>query len=334
MASKSTLPLFLPLLPLFLQILIPNSHSAPLSFDFYAASCPAAELIVANTVRSASAQDPSIPGKLLRLLFHDCFVDGCDGSVLLKGNSTERTDPANQSLGGFEVIDSAKSVLEIFCPATVSCADILALAARDAVAVAGGPATQIPTGRRDSKSSSAQSVRPNIVDTSFTMAQMGRIFSSKGLSLLDLVVLSGAHTIGSAHCGAFSDRFESDSKGKLKLVDSASLDPNYASDLIKKCPAGGDTNPKVTVANDPQTANLFDNQYYRNLVARRGLFQSDSVLVDDERTRRIVEEMAGDQERFFEAWSESFVKLAGIGVKTGEGEGEIRASCSAVNGVV
>lgn len=58
---------------------------------------------------------------------------GCDGSVLLEGNATERTDPANTSLGGFPVIDSAKNVLEIFCPETVSCADILALAARDAV---------------------------------------------------------------------------------------------------------------------------------------------------------------------------------------------------------
>lgn len=55
--------------------------------------------------------------------------------MLLKGNATERSDPANVSLGGFPVIDSAKRVLEIFCPQTVSCADILALAARDAVQI-------------------------------------------------------------------------------------------------------------------------------------------------------------------------------------------------------
>lgn len=60
-------------------------------------------------------------------------LQGCDASVLVEGNGTERSDPANKSLGGFEVIDSAKRTLEIFCPGTVSCADIVVLAARDAV---------------------------------------------------------------------------------------------------------------------------------------------------------------------------------------------------------
>ncbi|XP_057957728.1 peroxidase 46 isoform X2 [Malania oleifera] len=162
-----------------------------LSFDFYAASCPSAEFVVKNAVRSASFSDSTIPGKLLRLLFHDCMVEGCDASVLLEGNATERSDPANRSVGGFSVISSAKTVLEILCPQTVSCADILALAARDAIELAGGPSLGIPTGRRDGRVSSALNVRPNMVDTSFTMDEMINLFSSKGLSLDDLVTLSG-----------------------------------------------------------------------------------------------------------------------------------------------
>ncbi|KAK0572175.1 hypothetical protein LWI29_027320 [Acer saccharum] len=341
-------------LVLVLFLFAASPSCADLSFNFYAVSCPAAEFMVKNTVRSASSDDPTIPGKLLRLLFHDCFVEGCDASVMIQGNGTERSDPANASLGGFSVIDSAKRVLEVFCPGTVSCADILALAARDAVETVrffalkftvfmfllhfipltktwkqtGGPALQIPTGRRDGRVSEAANVRPNIVDTSFTMKEMIKIFSSKGLSLEDLVTLSGAHTIGSAHCSAFSDRFQEDSKGKLTLVDT-SFNTTYADELMKKCPA--DASPSITVNNDPQTSFVFDNQYYRNLLAHKGLFQSDSVLLDDNRTRNPVEGFANDQESFFRSWGQSFLKLTSIEVKTGE-EGEIRQTCSVTNG--
>lgn len=50
---------------------------------------------------------------------------------------------------------------------------------------------EVPMGRRDGRVSSASSVRSNIVDTSFTLDQMTELFNSKGLSLDDLVALSG-----------------------------------------------------------------------------------------------------------------------------------------------
>ncbi|XP_072973595.1 peroxidase 46-like [Typha angustifolia] len=319
---------FSALLALLLCSSLLPSSSSQLSPDFYTLSCPTVELLVRNTVRSASSSDPTVTGKLLRLLFHDCIVEGCDGSVLIQGNGTERSDPANKSLGGFHVVETAKRVLEVLCPGTVSCADILVLAARDAVEIAGGPFVQVPLGRKDGRISSASNVRPNMIDTSFSLDEMAKLFSSKGLSIDDLVILSGAHTIGSAHCSSFSERFQQDSKGSLVPIDS-SLDKNYATELIKKCPA--DASPTVSVDNDPVTASLFDNQYYINLVNGMGLFQSDSVLANDSRTKGTVEDFSVSQDSFFSRWAESFVKLSSIEVKTGD-DGEILSSCSSLNG--
>lgn len=67
-------------------------------------------------------------------------IQGCDASVLLDDTANftgEKTAfPNANSLRGFEVIDDIKSQLEAedMCPGVVSCADILTVAAREAVA--------------------------------------------------------------------------------------------------------------------------------------------------------------------------------------------------------
>ncbi|KAJ8500913.1 hypothetical protein OPV22_011465 [Ensete ventricosum] len=327
---QTILPSSFKLIPFILVavFLLSTPSASQLSSDFYLFSCPNVERFVRNTVESASALDSTIPGKLLRLLFHDCLVEGCDASVLIQGKGTERSDPANESLGGFYVVDSAKELLEDLCPGTVSCADILVLAARDAVELTGGPSVEVPLGRRDGLVSSASNVRPNMVDTSFSVDELAQSFTSKGLSMDDLVVLSGAHTVGSSHCNAFSERFQQSSNGTMVPVD-ASLEKGYAKQLAEMCGAGASAT--TTVDNDPSTPSLFDNEYYVNLLANRGLLHSDSVLVTDARTRSAVEAFSESQDAFFMSWGESFVKLSTIGVKTGD-EGEIRFSCSSVNG--
>lgn len=140
--------------------------------------------------------------------------------------------------------------------------------------------------------------------------------------------VQGAHTVGSSHCDAFSERFKQSSNGTMVPVDT-SLEKGYAKQLAETCRAGASATTMVD--NDPSTPSLFDNQYYVNLLANRGLLHSDSVLVTDARTRSTVKAFSESQDAFFMSWAESFVKLSIIDVKTGD-DGEIRFSCSSVNG--
>jgi len=302
-----------------------------LSPSFYAQSCPDVELAVRDVVRSASTLDPSIPGKLLRLVFHDCFVEGCDASVLIQGNGTERTDPANLSLGGFNVIDAAKRLLEAVCPATVSCSDIVVLAARDAVVFTGGPAVPVALGRRDGLVSLASNVRRNIIDTGFSVDAMAASFTAKGLTLDDLVTLSGGHTIGSAHCNTFRERFQQVANGSMTPVDG-SMNADYANELIQACSANG-TVPAGTAAVgcDSGSASVFDNTYFANLLGGRGLLRTDAALVQNATTRAKVAEFAQSQDGFFASWASSYARLTSLGVKVGA-DGEVRRTCSSVNG--
>lgn len=47
---------------------------AQLKTGFYSSSCPSAETIIRSTVVSYFNKDPTIAPGLLRLHFHDCFV--------------------------------------------------------------------------------------------------------------------------------------------------------------------------------------------------------------------------------------------------------------------
>lgn len=83
---------------------------------------------------------------------------------------------------------------------------------------------QIPTGRRDGKVSSASNVRPNIVDTSFTMDEMIKLFSSKRLSLDDLVTLSGKYILFSFFLlGSFEGKIN---KYKLGIIAACNVHQN------------------------------------------------------------------------------------------------------------
>ncbi|KAJ8478908.1 hypothetical protein OPV22_022635 [Ensete ventricosum] len=116
---------------------------AQLSPAFYATTCPNLQSIVRSVIAQVVAQEPRMGASMIRLFFHDCFVNGCDASVLLDDTPTmagEKNAMGNMnSLRGYEAVDAIKSRVEAACRATVSCADVVALAARDSVSLLGGP---------------------------------------------------------------------------------------------------------------------------------------------------------------------------------------------------
>ncbi|MCI23865.1 peroxidase N1-like, partial [Trifolium medium] len=87
-------------------------HGQGTRVGFYSSTCSQAESIVKSTVAAHVNSDSTLAPGLLRMHFHDCFVQGCDASVLISGSGTEKTAFANLALRGYEVIDDAKTKLE------------------------------------------------------------------------------------------------------------------------------------------------------------------------------------------------------------------------------
>ncbi|CAM0151665.1 unnamed protein product [Urochloa decumbens] len=301
-----------------------------LDVGFYSKKCPAVEDIVRNETEAAIKESPDLAAALLRLHYHDCFVQGCDASVLLDStptNTAEKDATPNGSLRGFDVVARVKAALEAACPATVSCADILALMARDAVVLAQGPTWRVALGRRDGRTSSAGSCG-ELPPLHGDIGLMVQAFAAKGLDIKDLVVLSGAHTLGKAHCPSYADRLYP--SAGCTTADPA-LDARYADRLRMRCTNNAaDSNSSSEL--DPGSCVTFDTSYYRHVARRRGLLRSDASLLDNRFTRAYVLQAASGRYdgHFFHDFAVSMAKMAAIGVLTGE-EGEIRRKCNVVN---
>jgi peroxidase len=297
--------------------------------DHYQWICPQAEAIVLAGVQRAVAQEARMAGSLLRLHFHDCFVNGCDGSVLLDDTSTftgEKTaNPNLNSIRGLEVIDAIKQELEAACPGNVSCADILAMAARDSVVMTGGPSWEVQLGRRDSltasKAEANKAIPPPTSDISILVAR----FKDMGLTEKDLVILSGAHTIGKARCATFSSRL-------MGVQPDSTIQTEYLTSLQQLCTQGFVINNDTLAPLDLETPAAFDNQYYANLRSGEGLLQTDQVLYSNgtETTKELVEFYTQHQSKFFENFKKSMIKMGNIKPLTGT-SGEIRRNCRSIN---
>ncbi|XP_057858387.2 peroxidase 57 [Cryptomeria japonica] len=293
--------------------------------DFYRHSCPQAEGIIKATINEMSANYPGIAPALIRLAFHDCFVEGCDASVLLDSVegvflSEKNSIPNLNSLRGYDIIDEIKHRLEAVCPETVSCADIIVLSARHAVVMTKGPFIPVKTGRRDSTTSFADLAESNLPSPNDEIRTMIQTFREKGFTAKEMVSLLGAHTVGTAHCRFFQERLTNfNGTGRA----DPTIDEHFRSHLSSLC--SWQTDPAVALDNG--SASSFDSHYYRNLEGGRGLLYVDQALMAAPITRSIVDLYASNQDLFYRDFSLAMVKLFNLNVLTGK-QGQIRKECS------
>ena len=248
------------------------------------------------------------------------------------GEPVEKTSKANGfSSKILECVDQVKADVERECPGVVSCADILAYAAREAVVQDGLPHYPVPGGRRDGVSSSAKNVAGNLPSPSDSVKTMAELFVRKGMSVEDLVALSGAHSIGHTHCKHLHKRLYNYSSTQAQ---DPSMDLAHYLSLKSSCPKPGALSKEVTdklmVPLEPSTPLRLDTVYYTQLLNGKGVLQSDQALTNDPTTSGIVETFAQNPSQWAAGFTDAMIRLGKVDVLTGR-EGEIRRNCRAVN---
>ncbi|XP_050378939.1 peroxidase 65-like [Argentina anserina] len=318
---------------LFILFLSISFTESKLTVDYYKKTCPDFQRIVRETVTLKQSAQPTTAAGTLRVFFHDCMVEGCDASILIASNHfnvAERDAEINHSLSGdaFDLVTRAKTALELTCPGIVSCADILAEAARDLVIMAGGPYYKVRLGRKDGLVSKASMVEGNLARANQTLDSIINLFAAKGFTVEEMVALTGAHTIGFSHCKEFTDRLFHYSK---TTPTDPELHPKLAEGLKRTC-ANYTIDTTMSAFNDVITPGKFDNVYYQNLKRGLGLLSSDHALVKDPRTRPLVELYSTNQAAFFKAFAHAMEKISIHEIKTGR-KGEVRRRCDVFNSI-
>ncbi|KAL2944307.1 Peroxidase 60 [Bienertia sinuspersici] len=327
-------------LGLIVMTLIGQSYSQ-LTVGFYAGKCKGkknananadadvdvdVEQLIFDIVESAFKKHPTLVAAMLRMLFHDCFVGGCDASILLDGAGSEKTAGPNETVRGYKLIDAVKSAVEKRCRGVVSCADIIVIVTRATVFLASGNWYDVKTGRRDGSISSADLAMLNLPPPDEPVPSAIAKFQAKNLTVQDFVLLMGGHTVGISHCKNFRDRLYN-----YKGVPGMS-DPNIPKDFLEflkqTCPEFGSSSNSTVL--DQFTPNLVDNGFYKAIGGRKGVLQIDQDIALDPVTSPIVSKLANNSTDFIHKFGVALNNLAEVGVLTGS-QGQIRKFCRFVN---
>ncbi|EES13152.1 hypothetical protein BDA96_06G302200 [Sorghum bicolor] len=292
-----------------------DTVTGSLSADFHLESCPDLHSMVRSAVQAARNQDVQITAGLLRIFFHDCFPQGCDASLLLDKThpgSEQHVHPQNAGLNhkALQLIESIRDMVHRRCgERSVSCADILAVATSHAVNLAGGPFINMQLGHRDSVDPAQPWQVQTLPAPTADVTTLFNSFAGKGfVNAIDVVALSGAHTVGKARCSSFSDRTNNPN------------DDGFARELAAFCAGDGNRQHNLDVI----TPDSFDNRYFADLINRKGVLTSDQALTNDGRTAWIVNVFAHDQANFFQKFAQAMEKMSRL---TSPGGVKARRNC-------
>ncbi|CAL4989036.1 unnamed protein product [Urochloa decumbens] len=266
--------------------------------------------------------DSTLAPGLIRLYFNDCFPNSCDASIFLTWPNTPEClyEPNKYILTGsaWDLIESLRRSVHAECGATVSCADILVVAAREAVKFVGGTINfPMPLGRLDGLAP-ATSLEVSSIPSARTQqaSVMLAKFASRGFDHpAELVLFLGAHSIGRAHCESFKDRADRQNDDfSRKLFWHCQNDKTWLQPL------------------DYITPDRLDTSYYANVLAGEGVLTSDMALGSDPRTRSWVEFYMNNPDNFADDFSILMGRL--FTVRGGARRGEIRKyGCFKINAV-
>ncbi|KAK4485079.1 hypothetical protein RD792_007687 [Penstemon davidsonii] len=326
-----------------------------LVLNYYKDSCPQAEDIIKEQVKLLYKRHKNTAFSWLRNIFHDCFVESCDASLLLDSTRrvlSEKETDRSFGMRNFRYLETIKEALERECPGVVSCADILVLSARDGIASVslsftfppeffdcksgrkrvqgkkfninvGGPYIPLKTGRRDGRKSRADILEQHLPDHNESMTVVLERFANIGIDTPGVVALLGSHSVGRTHCVKLVHRLYPE-------VDP-SLNPSHVEHMLHKCP-DSIPDPKAVqyVRNDRGTPMKLDNNYYKNILDNKGLLIVDHQLATDKRTKPFVKKMAKSEDYFFKEFARAITILSENNPLTGT-KGEIRKQCNLAN---
>ncbi|KMT05461.1 hypothetical protein BVRB_7g175870 [Beta vulgaris subsp. vulgaris] len=316
-------------LVLILLSLVGQSYGQ-LRVGFYNGKCGQNDIekVIYRVVKQKIASDPDVVSDLVRLSFHDCFVRGCDGSILLRGKNTEQKARVNKAIAGLDLVNDIKAIVEKTCPRVVSCTDVIVVATRAAIFLAGGKWYEVETGRRDGRVSLKSEAEASLPPPTIPVHKAIEMFAKRGLNKEDFVVLLGGHTVGTSHCHSFKERLYNFRNTKKP---DATIAPTLLNLLQKTCPLHDPTTDRQAFLDQtPGSHFKIDNAYYKQILVHKGVLEIDQHLALSPATRGLVKELAYDPHHFLNQFGPAMKKMSKIGVLTGN-QGEIRKHCGYVN---